>query len=178
VSGCFIPISSEGGHADFAARTPREVALQQVLTREYGRAEWEQVVSGPGLVNIHRFLHAHGCVAVPADLDPAKAPPLISEAALTRRCPECVETLAMFVSAYGAAAGNLALTSLPTAGLYLGGGIAPKILPALKTPAFLDAFCAKAPMEHLLRRIPVRVILNSLAGLIGAAAFLNARLQQ
>ena len=174
VAGRFIPIPSEGGHADFAARTPREVSLQQTLTREYGRAEWEHVVSGPGLVNIHRFLHPRGCVAVPSYLDPGKAPSLISRAALDELCSECVETLALFVSAYGAVAGDLALTALATAGLYLGGGIAPTILPALQTPSFLEAFNAKAPMEDVLRRVPVRVILNPLAGLIGAATFVNA----
>ena len=178
VSGRLVPMPSEGGHADFAARTPRETALQEALTRQHGRAEREQVVSGQGLVNIHRLLHPHPCAAVPANLDPAKAPPLISEAAFRHRCPACVETLAMFVSAYGAAAGDLALTALSTAGLYVGGGIAPKILPALRTAAFLDAFRAKAPMDRLLARIPVRVILNPLSGLLGAAAHLNARLSE
>ena len=176
VGGRLVPIPSEGGHADFAARTPREAALQQALIRERGRAEWEQVVSGPGLVNIHRFVHARGCVAVPDYMDPVKAPSLISRSALLRLCPDCVDALAMFVSAFGAVAGNLALTALASAGVYLGGGIAPKILPALDTPAFLDAFRAKAPMEDLMGRVPVRVILNDRASLLGAAACLTAHL--
>ena len=84
-------------------------------------------------------------------------------------------TLELFVSAYGASAGNLALTSLSTAGLYLGGGIAPRILPALRWPMFLEAFLDKAPMNHLISRVPVRVIVNPRAGLLGAATYAQAK---
>jgi glucokinase len=98
-------------------------------------------------------------------------PPLISRAALEAGCPTCMQTLETFVSAYGAAAGNLALTVLATGGVYLGGGIAPRILEALRWPTFLEAFCAKAPMDVLLGGIPVKVILNPAAGLVGAATF-------
>jgi glucokinase len=124
------------------------------------------------LVNIHGVVHAEPCAAIPARSNPGELPSLIAEAALQKRCPDCAEALAIFVSAYGAAAGDLALTALATGGLYVGGGIAPKILPALKEPAFLEAFRGKAPMEHLMTRMDVRVILNPHAGLIGAAAFL------
>jgi glucokinase len=172
IGGRWVPVSSEGGHADFGPRTPREIEIHRALTRRFGRAEGEQVVSGPGLVNIHEAVHATACTALPAGSNPDGRPPLITAAALQKRCPGCVEALAVFVSAYGAAAGNLALTAVATGGLYVGGGIAPKILPALQAPAFLEAFRAKAPMEHLMRRVPVRVILNPHAGLIGAAAFL------
>ncbi len=175
VDGRFVPAASEGGHADYSPRTPREVGLMQALTAQYGRAEWEHVLSGPGLVNIHRFLHPRGCAACDPSIDPVLAPSVISHAALERRCPQCVESLEMFVVAYGAEAGNLALRCLSTAGLYIGGGIAPKILPALRAPAFLDAFRSKSPMTALLEAIPVSVILDERAALLGAAVFANSR---
>ena len=173
VNGRYVPSPSEGGHADFSPRTPDEVALMQMLTSLYGRAEWEQVLSGPGLIHIHRYKHPHGCPVCDASVDPALAPSIISAAAMERRCPQCADSLEMFVAAYGAEAGNLALRCLSTAGLYLGGGIAPKILPALRAPGFLDAFRSKAPMTPLLDSIPVSVILNEQAGLLGAAVFAN-----
>jgi glucokinase len=173
VDGRFVPAASEGGHADYSPRTPAEVGLLQALTARYGRAEWEHVLSGPGLVNVHRHLHAHGCPVCDLSVDPALAPAIISNAALERRCPQCVASLEMFVAAYGAEAGNLALRCLSTAGLYIGGGIAPKILPALRTPLFLDAFRSKPPMTALLETISVSVILNEQTGLLGAAVFAN-----
>jgi glucokinase len=173
VDGRFVPSPTEGGHADYGARTPAEIGLLQMLTSLYGRAEWEHVVSGPGLVNIHRFTHPHGCSACDLSIDPQHAPSTISRAALEHRCPQCAEALTMFVAAYGAEAGNLALHCLATAGVYVGGGIAPKILPALQTPAFLEAFRSKGPMTPLLEAMPVSVILNEEAGLLGAAVFAN-----
>jgi glucokinase len=173
VGGRLVPRASEGGHADFAARTADEQALHHGLVRKYGRAEIEGVVSGPGLINIHRMLCSHQCETLtpfPPDHD---LPAAISRAALEAHCPSCVKTLKVFVSAYGAAAGNLALTALSTRGIYLGGGIAPRILPAMRWPDFLDAFLAKAPMDALIARVPVRVILNDDAGLVGAATYAN-----
>jgi glucokinase len=173
VDGRFVPSPSEGGHADFSARTPAEVGLMQMLTSRYGRAEWEHVLSGPGLVNIHRFTHPHGCAVGDLLADPVHAPAIISRAALDHRCPQCVEALAMFVAAYGAEAGNLALRCVSTAGLYIGGGIAPKILPALQGPAFLDAFRSKSPLTALLDTIPVAVVGNEQVALLGAAVYAN-----
>ncbi len=175
VDGRFVPAASEGGHADYGPRTPAEVGLMQFLTAEYGRAEWEHVLSGPGLVNVHRYLHPNGCPVCGRSVNSALAPAIISHAALERRCPECVATLQMFVSAYGAEAGNLALHCLSTAGLYIGGGIAPKILSALRSPEFLDAFRAKPPMRALLEAMPVSVILNEQTGLLGAAVAAGTR---
>ncbi|MCM3880345.1 MAG: glucokinase [Vicinamibacterales bacterium] len=176
VDGRFVPQSSEGGHVDFAARTANEQQLQAALMREYGRAELEQVLSGPGLVNIHRFVHPHTCEMLSrAPQGSDEFPALISLSALEGGCAECRKTLEMFVGIYGASAGNLALTTMATAGVYLGGGIAPRILPALHWPIFEEAFRAKAPLEGLMRRIPVRVILNPVAALIGAATFSAAR---
>jgi glucokinase len=169
VGGRLRPVPSEGGHADFAARTDREIELVRMLRRLYGRVEVEQVLSGQGLVNIHRFTHRGGECAMLEGVAEADLPPRISQAGLSGRCQQCVEALRMFVSAYGAEAGNMALRGLATAGLYVGGGIAPKILPALKNGTFMDAFLAKEPMRGLLEQMPVKVILNPEAGLLGAA---------
>ncbi len=173
VGGRLVPAPSEGGHADYSPRTAAEVGLMEMLTSLHGRAEWEQVLSGPGLVNIHRFTHPDGCEACNPSEDPSVAPSLISRAALERRCPRCVEALTMFVTAYGAEAGNLALRHVATAGMYLGGGIAPKILPALQQPEFVAAFRSKPPMTEFLDAVPVSVILNERTALLGAAVFAN-----
>jgi glucokinase len=169
VGGRFIPSPSEGGHADFGPRNAQEIALLESLQRWYPRADYERVLSGPGLVNVHRHLHPDGCSACDPAADPAAAPSLISHAALEKRCPRCVEALRLFVSVYGAEAGNLALQSVASAGLFVGGGIAPKILPALQDGVFMAAFLDKAPMGTFMARVPVSVILNDRAGLLGAA---------
>jgi glucokinase len=170
VDGKRIPSPSEGGHADFSARTEREIVLLRDLMRRYGRADVEHVVSGRGLLNIHRVSHRSPCAAG-IDLADPSAPAAISNAALDRRCPGCVEALDVFVEAYGAEAGNLALRTVATGGVFVGGGIAPKILPALTTGAFMRAFLGKPPLEALLAAMPVAVILNEEAGLLGAAVF-------
>ena len=174
VRGEFVPSASEGGHCDFAARSPRELALVEHLTGIYGRVDNDRVISGPGLANLFRFTHGFRagsgtCRAVGAGVDNGELPAAISATAMSGRCEQCSEALDMFIEAYGAEAGNLALRSVATAGLYIGGGIAPKILPALERGLFLDAFRAKDPLTDLLRTIPVSVILNPAAGLLGAA---------
>jgi glucokinase len=171
VNGRFIPSASEGGHADFAARTDREVALMHDLTKRFGRAEVEHVVSGRGLPNVHRVVHVGvACFAAvnPNDVDASAA---IIRAALEKRCAHCVETLETFVEAYGAEAGNLALRTVSTAGLFLGGAIAPQILPVLRDGRFMRAFRAKAPFEAMLERVPVKVIRNPEVALLGAAVY-------
>jgi len=181
----FMPGESEGGHADFAARTPRELELVATLTPIYGRVSVEHVLSGPGLVNIYQFTHdafgserfqtpsstipARLCDAVGPVTDPGELPARITASAAAGECARCVEALDMFVAAYGAEAGNLALRTVATAGVYVGGGIAPRILPALRMGVFMDAFRAKAPMADLVARIPVAVVLNTRSGLLGAA---------
>jgi glucokinase len=185
IDGRFVPAASEGGHADFAARTPREMAMVAELTRIFGRVGVEHVISGPGLANIYQFTHhAFGagptitpnsiapsrlCEGVGTVKDPSELPARISRAAMEKRCPMCVEAFAIFISAYGAEAGNLALRYVATAGVYIGGGIARKVLPAFEDGAFLAAFRDKEPMAHLVATIPVSVILNPDAGLLGAA---------
>ena len=185
INGRFVPGASEGGHADFAARTPREIELLSELTRIYGRVSVESVLSGPGLVNVYQFTHqSFGkspmrtfgvvppeflCAAVGPVSDPVELPAKISRCALDRACDHCVEALDIFVGIYGAESGNIALRTVATAGVYVGGGIAPKILPALESGTFLDAFRAKEPMADYVATIPVAVILNPDAGLLGAA---------
>jgi len=169
VNGRLRPVPSEGGHADYAARTDREFEVVKMLRERLGRAEVEQVLSGPGLVNLHRFTHRGGECELLAGASEADAPSRISQAGLGGRCQQCADALRMFASAYGAEAGNLALRAVATAGLFVGGGIAPKILPALKTGTFMDAFLAKDPLRELVENVPVKVILNPEAGLIGSA---------
>ena len=173
VNGRLRPVASEGGHADFAARTDRELELVKMLRELYGRAEVEQVVSGPGLMNLHRFTHrGAGCPSID-EAAPDEAPARVSQAALAGRCQFCVEALRMFVEAYGAEAGNLALRGVAASGVFIGGGIAPKILRALTDGAFMAAFLAKEPLRTLLERVPVHVILNADAGLVGASVRAN-----
>ena len=174
VEGRFVPAASEGGHADFAARTPRELALVHELSLIHGRVDVERVVSGRGLVNLFCFTHGTqdlraACRVLGPDVDVFDLPAAVTVAALAGRCEQCAEALDMFVEAYGAEAGNLALRSMATAGVYVGGGIAPKILPALEAGGFMDAFVDKEPMVDWLRTLPVTVILNPAAGLLGAA---------
>ncbi|HEX6973214.1 MAG TPA: glucokinase, partial [Vicinamibacterales bacterium] len=186
VDGRFVPGASEGGHADFAARTPREFEMVRELTRIFGRVGNEHVISGPGLVNIYQFTHqsfgtgptltpnsiapSRLCAGVGTVKDYAELPARISQSAMESRCSRCEEAMEIFISAYGAEAGNVALRMVATAGVYVGGGIAPKILPALQDGRFLEAFRAKEPMADLVATMPVAVILNPDAGLIGAAA--------
>jgi glucokinase len=173
VDGAWRPSPSEGGHVDFAARTPREIQLLQELTRLYGRAHTEHIICGPGLVNLARFTSQGRSYVFRETEDITLLPARITAAALEHRCPHCVEALELWVSAFGAAAGNFALSALATGGVYIGGGIPAKILPAFETPTFTTAFNAKEPFDGLLRDIPVSIILNRHAGLDGTAVFAN-----
>lgn len=169
------PFASEGGHADFAPRNPLEMELLRYLLRTHEHVSYERVLSGPGLQNIYNFLRDTGasneCAAVVESMrrqDPAAA---ISKAALDRSCELCVRALDLFVSIYGAAAGNLALKIMATSGVYLGGGIVPKILERLKSPAFMQAFNAKGRLKTVCEAIPVRVIVNPKTALLGTARY-------
>jgi glucokinase len=167
VGGELQPSPSEGGHADLAARTPREIELLRFLIDRFGRASYEHVLSGPGLVNLFRFTHAAPCHGVD-DASP-DAPAQITAQAMACGCPSCAEALGLFVSLLGAEAGNLALRSVATGGLFVGGGIPPRILPALQDGRFVQAFLAKAPAHDLVSRVPVHVIVYPDPGLLGAA---------
>jgi glucokinase len=176
IDGKMHPSPSEGGHADFAARTGREVALLNWLTRLHGRAHVEHIVSGPGLVNLLRFVDesSGGGSKVLADAaNAASLPARITQAALDKSDAACVEALDLFLTVYGAASGNLAMTCMATGGVYLGGGIPPRILPAFDGGQFMAAFLGKSPMDDLMHAIPVSIILNDQAGLLGAAVFAN-----
>lgn len=171
IHGRLRPLPSEGGHADFAPRTEREIDLLRALRELYGRVDVERVVSGPGLMNIHRFTHADRPCPPLQEAPPGTEPAAVSQAAMAGTCPACVDAMDLFISAYGSEAGNLAMRGVATAGTYVGGGISPKILPLIQRGEFMEAFRRKPPMEDLLARIPVRVILNPEAGLLGAAVY-------
>ena len=170
----------EGGHADFAPHNDLEIELLEYLMMKFGRVSCERVLSGPGLLNIYHFLRDKNPSEEPKWLteemavsDPAA---VVSKAALAGKCPVCQQALDLFVSIYGTEAGNLALKMLATGGVYVAGGIAPKILPKLQTKEFMKAFVDKGRMRPLMERIPVQVIVNEKAGLLGAARCAAAQL--
>jgi glucokinase len=174
----YIPLASEGGHVDFAPRDEREMRLHAFLRAKYGHVSMERVLSGPGLHDVYLFLREEermaeepGIAAAVAGRDPQRA---IVRHGLVGGPGACAETVRIFCSLYGAEAGNLALQYLATGGVYLGGGIAPAILPALRRGEFLSAFRDKGRMRSLLSRIPVMVILDPAAPLLGAASYAAA----
>jgi glucokinase len=169
-----IVVSSEGGHVDFAPRDERETGLLRFLQQEFGRVSYERLLSGPGLFNIYRYLRGARGLPEPGWLgdriasgDPSAA---VGEAGLRGEDPVCVETLEMFASIYGSVAGNLALIILAAGGVYIGGGIAPKLRPKLEDGTFMRAFRNKGRMATLMESFPVRLCLNDRAPLLGAAA--------
>ncbi len=176
-----IPYPSEGGHADYAPRNEDEIDLLRYLKQKYnGRISWERVVSGMGMTSIFEFLRdVRGMEVSPAlaELIESAHDPnsVITEQALAGTSEICQKTMDMFVSAYGAEAGNLALKVLSVGGLYIGGGIAPRILEKLKDGTFMKAFTDKGRLSQLLINMPVRVILESRAAVLGAAAFAESR---
>jgi glucokinase len=167
----YVPVATEIGHSDFAARTDRELDFVRFMRARAGRCEIEHVLCGPGLVNLAEFTHQTASCAAMTHVEVAAE---VSQSALARECACCVEALEMFVAAYGAVAGNLALIGVATGGVFIGGGIAPRILPALQSGRFIETFNAKPPMQPLLEAMPVHVILNPDAGLIGAAVYANS----
>ena len=169
--------ASEGGHADFAPGTPIEDGLLAFLRARHGHVSYERVCSGIGIANLYRFLREQDPGQEPPRLAEALARvddpvPLIVEKALDPEnpCDICVRALDLFASILGAEAGNLALKILATGGVYLGGGIPPRVLPFLRKETFEEAFLRKGRMRDLVARIPVHVIMNPKAALIGAAA--------
>jgi glucokinase len=175
-----VPMASEGGHCDFAARSPVEIELFLYLTKKLGgRVSFERVVSGPGLTNIYCFLRDEKGMEEPAWLrerisgeDPNA---VIGEVGEAGKSELCAKTLEMFCASYGAEAGNMVLKVLATGGLYLGGGIAPKILKSMQAGCFMQSFKDKGRLSDLLIQTPVHVILESRAALMGAAAYAEAR---
>ena len=172
-----VPFASEGGHASFAPGTPRDIRLLEFLAKRHGHVSWERVASGPGLQNVFEFLHEVEGMPVPPALAAALAretahdPAIISAAALAERAPIAVEALDTFARLLGAEAGNLALKLTATGGVFLTGGIAPKILPKLRDGTFVAAFADKGRFADLLRAVPVRVVLDETTALYGAARY-------
>ena len=175
-----VPMPSEGGHTDYGPRNEDEIDLLRFLKQKYnGRVSYERVVAGMGITNIYDFLRDVRGMEEPewlaerlATEDPNA---VITELALAAKSELCEKTLDIYVSAYGAEAGNLALKILSVGGLYIGGGIAPRILEKLKDGTFMRAFTDKGRLSQLLIHMPVRVILESRAALLGAAAYAEAR---
>jgi glucokinase len=175
-----IPYPSEGGHADYAPRSENEIDLLRFLKQKYnGRVSFERVLSGPGLTNIYEFLREVRGIGEPvwlAERMAAEDPnAVITEMALGAKSEICEKALDIFASAYGSEAGNLALKLLSVGGVYVGGGIAPRILEKLKDGAFMKAFTSKGRMSQLLINMPVRIILETRSALLGAAAYAEAR---
>lgn len=175
-----VPMASEGGHCDFGPRSDLEIELLRYLWRDLnGRVSWERVCSGIGLKKIYTFLRDdQGMEESPAlkqrmqEEDPNA---VIGELGESGENALCAKTLDIFASAYGAEAGNLALKVLAHGGVYVGGGIAPKILKKMQDGAFMKAFCDKGRLSDLVSHMPVRIILESRAALMGAAAYAEAR---
>ena len=158
-------LPGEGGHIDFAPSTTEQQALLDYLLAQNDRVSVEMLLSGPGLERIYEFI----CTQDGLDSSSARRTAAsISSTALLGRDPLAVKTLELFVEIYGAQAGNLALTSLARGGVFIAGGIAPKILSVLKQGRFMEMFSDKPPMSELLRSMPVRVVLNTRSGLLGA----------
>jgi glucokinase len=168
----YLPVASEGGHADFAPRNALEIELLEYLLHKLGkRVSYERALSGPGLLNIYSFLKDTGRGAEPAWLS-EKLSTGDPGAEITKAASECALAdlaLELFVSIYGAVAGNMALHFMATGGVYLGGGIAPKIVHKLKTKTFIDSYLDKGRLSPVLALIPVRIITNDRTALLGAA---------
>lgn len=168
-----IPSASEGGHVDFSPQNQLEIELLQFMLRQHDHVSIERIVSGMGIPVIYAFLKSTGYAeespAITARMAQHDPSSVISQAALAGECELCVRTLDLFTSIYGAIAGNLALTLKANGGIYIGGGIAPKIISKMKDGTFIGAFLAKGRFTPLLANIPVKVILNDKTALLGAA---------
>jgi glucokinase len=179
--GRYLPVPSEAGHADFAPRTDAELKVFRALRTRFGRVSCERILSGPGLASVGEIVHAgRGAQAAwdrhVADAPGTTLPSAVTRHAIERSCDGCVEALNLFVGVLGAEAGNLALRAVTLGGIYLGGGITPKIIAALKSATFTEAFRDKGPMRGLLASVPIWVIRNERTAVLGAARFAAAAL--
>src|SRR5438067_2403152 len=169
-----MPFACEGGHTDFAPRNDAEIELLRYLLKKHGRVSYERVLSGPGIKSIYEFLRDTKRAEEPKWLEEQMRaakdqPALISQLALENKAPICEQTLSIFVGAYGGETGNCALKFMSTGGMLIGGSLVAKILPKMKGDTFLRAFREKGRMQNLLEEMPVKVVLNDDAGLLGAA---------
>ena len=169
----YRPRPSEGGHADFAPTSDLEIELLRHLRMIHLHVSYERVLSGPGLVSIYEFLRdtkKNEPTWLAERLRTGDPAPIIAEVGLAKQAALAVETLDLFTSIYGAEAGNLALKALALDGVYIGGGIGPKLREKLEEGGFMRAFTNKGRYKRLMSSIPVRLIMNQHAGLLGAAA--------
>jgi len=170
----YLPTATEGGHCDFAPADDFDYDFHRYLGEHWEHVSWERVLSGPGLAAIYRFLLHREKIALPtwfAGLAKAEQPAAVSHRALAGDDALATEAMRVFVIYYGREAGNLGLKVKATGGVYIGGGVAPKIMSALRQPAFIGAFNAKGRMRALMTSMPVRVILDDSAALIGIARY-------
>ena len=161
-------VPSEGGHSDFAPRTDQQIELLKFMRHRYPQVSWELILSGRGFRTLHEFIAPgvkHPIFEDP-DADPA---PFITKSGLDKSCPICVQTLDLWTSVYGAEAGNLALKVLALGGVYVAGGIAVKILPKMIDGSFFNSFKDKWHFTNMLADVPLSIVLNESAPLIGAA---------
>ena len=168
--GRYVVNSSEGGHSDFAPRTDQEIELLRYLKKSNQWVSWELILSGRGFRPIHQFLDASVQHSMFADTDADAAAPEITQLGLEGRCPVCVQTLELWTAMYGAEAGNLALKVLARGGVWVAGGIAVKIRKKMEDGTFLQAFCEKEKFAELMAQMPIYMVLNEEAPLIGAMA--------
>ncbi len=165
----YRPLPSEGGHIGFAPASLEQDRLLEFLRARYGRASVERILSGPGIVDLYRFLRAEAGLADTPLLDAAQPAEAISEAGLDGRDASAAQALRLFAKIYGQTAGDLALAARATGGVFLAGGIAPKLLPILESGLFLEGFHAKGRFSDWMRELPVAVITDPDIGLKGAA---------
>lgn len=171
-----VPFATEGGHASFAPKNELEIELLRFALKKFPHVSYERILSGQGILLLHQFLLHHYKKSLSPQMeklfkenDPAK---IITEMGLSKEDPICTQTLDLFVSIYGAEAGNLALKFLALGGVFIGGGIAPKIIQKFKESHFVTSFIDKGRFSHLLQSIPIKVVLNDQAALLGAAEYL------
>ncbi|QVL57729.1 MAG: glucokinase [Simkaniaceae bacterium] len=170
-----IPFACEGGHADFAPINEREDSLLRFLRKKFGHVSYERILSGPGLYNVYQFIVETRVEKereeVLKEIAAGDSPRLISEKGLSGESRACKKALELFISIYGSEAGNVALKMFALGGIYIGGGIAPKLLSIIKLGGFLDSFKRKGRFSDLLGGIPIRVVLNDKTALLGAAYY-------
>jgi glucokinase len=184
-AGCFWngrelePYATEGGHCDFAPRNELEIELLRHMMKKFARVSYERVLSGSGLFEVYVFLHRTGRGDEPASLTETiyqqAHPSAIVRAALDGRSRRCALALDLFVALYGAEAGNLALKAMARGGVYVAGGIAPRMVDWMRRRGFMDAFLDKGRMRPLLESMPVHVVMNGNVGLLGAARYAAAQ---
>lgn len=171
----YHPISSEGGHTDFAPKNEQEIELLRFLLKKYDHVSYERIASGLGICEIFEFLAASNSYPIPSPIQAARQngdlAAIVSNCAIEKKHEICIKTMDYFVSTLANEASNLALRFLAYGGVYLGGGIPPKILPLLQNGSFIQNFKDKGRLTSILEKIPVRVILNPQAALIGAARY-------